>query len=138
MSKKYNISDPQRDVIWLNENGQVAMMNGSSNIAGLEAGLQIKVSQDGAAYFLNDLINIRYEVPVVYFDICNDFDSVAEKLYLARYTKRIDGLIIGEDFIKVSAIDFNAYNEVLFYVDLIKALIDGRITPEKLIYSEEI
>lgn len=136
--KRYNISDPQRDVIWLDENGQVAMMNGSSNIAGLEAGLQIKVSQNGAAYFLNDLINIRYEVPVVYFDICNDFDSIAEKLYLARYTKKIDGLIIGEDFIKASAIDYNAYNEVLFYVDLIKALIDGKITPEQLIYSEEI
>ncbi|WP_157047309.1 hypothetical protein [Alkaliphilus metalliredigens] len=40
------------------------MMNGSSYIAGIKAGLQIKISQDGSVYFLNDLMNVRYEVPV--------------------------------------------------------------------------
>lgn len=137
--KVYNPSDPQRDVVWIDENtGARALMKNSSNIAGIEAGLQVKVSKNGVAYFLNDLVQIRYEVPVVYFDICNDFDAVAQKLYQSKYFMKTGGLIIGEDFIQASAVDYSAYTEVLFYVELIEALIYGKITPDELVHSKDV
>ena len=136
--KLYNNSDPQRDIIWADEKGQIALMNGSNSIAGTQAGLQIKVSKNGLPYIFNDLINNRYEVPLVYFDICNDFDFIAQKLYLVRNKNQESNIIIGKDFIKASMIDYNAYNEVLFYVDLIEALIYGKITPVELINSSDV
>lgn len=131
---KYNPGDTQRDIIWINKkNGYSAMMKDSNSTEGIEAGLQIKVSRNGIAYFLKDLINIRYDVPVVYFDICNDFDNVAEKLYIARKCEYKRDIIIGEDFIKGSALSYNAHMEILYYADLIDALINGKINPEELI-----
>lgn len=131
---KYNPSDTQRDIIWINkENGCIAMMKDSNSTEGIEAGLQIKVSGNGINYFLKDLINIRYEVPVVYFDICNDFDNVAEKLYIARKSEYKPDIIIGEDFIKGSALSYSAHMEILYYAELIDALINGDINPEELI-----
>lgn len=137
---KYNPSDTQRDIIWINKNsGKVAMMNGSTNNEGIEAGLQIKVSTDGIRYLLKDLVSLRYEVPVVYFDICDDFDCVAEELYKLRNIGNCRKIIkIGEDFIKGSSLSNDIHYEILYYSDLIKALIEGRIKPIELIQQAEI
>lgn len=135
---RFNPSDPQRDIIWVDsKKGTVANMKGSTQIAGLEAGLQIKVSKDGCKYFLNDLYNIRYEVPVVYFDINNDFDIVACKLIEYRQKKGKSTIFINEDLICARAIDFEAFQEVSYYVDLVIALLEKRLQPEELVNEAE-
>lgn len=136
--QRYNPSEPQRDIIWVDfKKGTVANMKGSTQTAGLEAGLQVKVSGDGCKYFLNDLFNIRYEVPVVYFDINNDFDIVASKLIEYRQKKNQSRIYINEDLICAKAIDFSAFQEVSYYVDLVMALLEKRLQPEDLVNEAE-
>ena len=60
----YNPADTQRDIVWVDDEGMRAMIK-SSYAAGIEAGLQIKVSRNGMGYFFQDLCNLRYEVPVL-------------------------------------------------------------------------
>lgn len=137
-SQRYNPSDPQRDIIWVDfKKGVVANMDGSTQLAGLEAGLQVKVSGDGCSYFLNDLYIVRYEVPVVYFDINNDFEAVASKLIEFRQRRNESRVLINEDLISARAIDFDAFQEVHYYVDLVLALLDGRLKPEDLVNEAE-
>ncbi len=135
--QNYSPSDPQRDIIWLTENGLRAQMKGSTGIVGMDAGLQVKVSNDGIAYILNDLIEGRYEVPIVYFDLNSDFYKVADRLFMNRQLRGLPPLSIEKDFVHAKAIDPEGYQEVCYYVDLIAALVDGRITPEGLINEAE-
>ena len=130
--QKYNYSDPQRDIIWIGNQGKLALMKGSTTTSGLVAGIQIKVSRNGGAYILDDLIQNRYEVPLVYFDICNDFDNIANKLY-----KKGKGQIVGYDFVQAKAIDYDAYSEVAYYEDLVRAIVTGKLTIEDLAYRNE-
>lgn len=131
--QKYNISEQHRDIIWINkENGKTALMNGSNSSSGTIAGLQVKVSGDGYNYFVKDLINKKYEVPLVYFDINNDYDSIF------YYLMKEGSSLSYEDFIKASSIDSEAYQEVLFYKDLVQALINGFLSPDELLNKTDI
>ena len=51
--KRYNPSDTQRDIIWVDDEGVPALMKGSSAMVGIEAGLQVKVSLHGIANNIN-------------------------------------------------------------------------------------
>lgn len=136
--QRYNPSDSQRDIIWVDfKKGTIANMKGSTQIAGLEAGLQVKVSGDGCKYFLNDLYDIRYEVPVVYFDINNDFDIMASKLIEYRQKNDKSKIYINEDLICARAVDFSSFQEIDYYVDLVMALLKGRLQPEDLVNEAE-
>lgn len=137
-AQRYNPSNPQRDIIWVDfKKGVVANMAGSTQLAGLEAGLQVKVSGDGRSYLLNDLYSARYEVPVVYFDMNHDFDVVAGKLIEFKQKRDESRVLINRDLISARAIDFDAFQEVYYYVGLVSALLDGRIKPEDLVNEAE-
>lgn len=112
----------------------------SSYASGIEAGLQIKVSRNGMGYFFQDLCNLRYEVPVVYFDISHDYDKVARELVLnQRFCgKSSSTAIIEENFVRASAIDYNGYKEVCFYEDLVMALVAGKLTVEDLLKDKTV
>jgi hypothetical protein len=131
----YNPSDPQRDIIWLKGNSHKlrARMKGNTEFFGLDAGLQVKVSTDGIGYVLKDLLKNKYEVPVVYFDVNKDFYKVADRVYASRQKLGLSPTNIEEDFIHAKSIDYEGYNEVCHYVDLVTALVDGRLTPEDLL-----
>ena len=138
--QRYNPSDPQRDIIWLDDDNIPALMYGASNRgAGIEAGLQIKVSTDGMRYILNDLLSRRYEVPLVYFPLYNDFERIVDAL--ARntvndpITDEIRPINIGEDFIDVRALDYGVFDEVKSYLPLVLALINDEISPRDLVYE---
>lgn len=131
--KCYNPSDPQRDIIWVDEHSLRFQMNGSTGTVGMDAGLQVKVSTDGLKYILNDLLENRYEIPLVYFDINNDFYKIADKLFTDRHAKGLPPLSIEEDLIHAKSVDPNSFEEVYYYVDLVKALVNGKLTPEDLI-----
>ena len=135
----YNPFDTQRDVIWVDDEGMRAMIK-SSSISGLEAGLQVKVSRNGMGYFFTDLCNLRYEVPVVYFDIAHDYDVVARELLLRQYSLGITSLNIipEENFVRASAIDYDGYEEVCFYEDLVMALVNGKMTIDQLLVHESV
>ena len=146
---KYSPSDPQRDIVWLNEktkrlasmfirlpeNDGLASDNdalkegGSDEDESLYAGLQIKASTDGITYILTDFQRGKYEVPVVYFGINNDFELLADNL-LHSMGERI---IIGEDLVNAAAIDRGAYDQVCSYYYLIYALVTQRIRPGDLL-----
>lgn len=135
----YNPADTQRDIVWVDDEGMRAMIK-SSYAAGIEAGLQIKVSRNGMGYFFQDLCNLRYEVPVVYFDISHDYDKVARELVLNQgfCGKPSSTIIIEENFVRASAIDYNGYEEVCFYEELVMALVTGKLTVEDLLKNKTV
>ncbi|MDU5818259.1 MAG: hypothetical protein E6Z52_16110, partial [Staphylococcus sp.] len=72
------------------------MINNQSKNSGNPAGLQIKVSRDGFNYvYRKDIARSKYEVPLVYFDLGNDFQDLANAIY--RDDRNVD---IGYDFIR--------------------------------------
>lgn len=138
--KRYSPSDTQRDIIWVDENGQPALMAGSTTMSGIDAGLQVKVSLDGMNYIFRDLVNCRYEVPLIYFPINNDYERILTRLEKEARTAMLDPdtgeyrrFRPEEDFIDVRAYDIDAYEEVKDYYPLIYALIDGDIEPADLV-----
>lgn len=133
----YNPFDTQRDVVWVDNNGMMAIIK-TSSVSGMNAGLQIKVSRNGMGYFFRDLCNMRYEIPVVYFDICNDYDNVMRNLWINRYQSSSPNQYIPleEKFVKASAIDYYGYQEVCYYEELVMALVQNKITPDDLLNHE--
>lgn len=138
--KRYNPSDTQRDIIWIDSEGNSALMSGSSTIAGIEAGLQVKVSLHGVSYIVNDLKRNRYDVPIIYFPINNDFERVIDRLVKTERVQVLDaetssyrGLRIGEDLIDIRAYDYCAFEEVKDYYPIVYDLINGDIELVELI-----
>lgn len=133
----YNPSDTQRDVVWVDNDGMIAIIQKSS-VAGKNVGLQVKVSRNGMNYFFKDLCNMRYEIPVVYFDICNDYDKVMRKLIKnqGQFSSPNQDISLEEKFVKASAIDYEGYREVCYYEDLVMALVQNKITPDNLLNHE--
>lgn len=138
--KRYNPSDTQRDIIWVDQTGTPALMNGSSTMSGIEAGLQVKVSLNGTEYMVNDLVTGRYEVPMVYFPINNDFEKVVDQLIKNQSAFVLDpetgdyrGVIVGEDLVDIRAYDYEAFEEVKDYYPIIIDLLNGDIEITDLI-----
>lgn len=139
--KQYNPGDTQRDIVWIDEDEHVALMKGSSRMSGIQAGLQIKVSTLGYNYIYNDLLVHRYEVPLVYFPLRNDFDRLANDLYKNRVQiydnelKHTRPIEIGKDFINIRTIDPEAFDEVRSYEKMCFALMNGNLSAEELVYT---
>lgn len=138
--KRYNPSDTQRDIIWIDDEGIPALMAGSSAMAGVEAGLQVKVSLYGINYMVDDLLSNRYEVPMVYFPINNDFERVIDWLVKKQGAYIFDteigdyrGICVGEDLVDIRAYDYDAFEEVKDYYPIVYDLINGDIDVVDLI-----
>lgn len=109
-------------------------------MSGITAGLQIKVSLNGLNYVFRDLINNRYEVPMVYFPLKNDYEQILSRLERDARTSILDP-VTGEyrrmrpeeDFVDIRAYDYDAYEEVKDYYPLVYALLDGDIEPADLV-----
>ena len=63
----------------------------------------------------------------IYFDIENDYHKILNKIYKDTH---ID---IEYDIIHPREVDPAGYDEFLHYVDLVYAMIDGRLSPEELV-----
>ncbi|MBQ8940699.1 MAG: hypothetical protein IJ062_02605 [Firmicutes bacterium] len=125
---KYNPFDTQRDVIWMDSEGKVANVIGSNVVSGVQAGLQIKVSGNGANYVQRAMIKNQYEVPVVYFPINDDFDQIVSNLRKKAASGEISPIEIGADFIDVREVDKSAFNSVYDYYPILEDLFYGRIS----------
>ena len=128
----YNPSDSQRDIIWVNpETKATSIMPQDRITEATVAGLQIKVSTNGISYVYPEIVNKRYEVPLVYFDLNRDFDRIAQRLYEERRD-----VIIGQDFINVKTVSPEEYEELMDYRKLVEGLITRKITPDYLINTQ--
>jgi len=81
---KYSPSDPQRDIIWINvENKKEELLQITKNTnRGIIAGVQLKVSLDGFKYiYRSDVAKGKYEVPLVYFDLRNDYYKLTNTIW---------------------------------------------------------
>ena len=129
-TKIYNPSDTQRDIVWVNDYNELAVMKDGDNYSATSAriaGLQVKASKDGIKYVLPAILADRYDVPIIYFDIENDYHKILNKIYKDTH---ID---IEYDIIHPREVDPAGYDEFLHYVDLVYAMIDGRLSPEELV-----
>lgn len=134
----YNPDDTQRDIIWINKDGQHFQRKESTAVGGVDAGLQIKVSSNGMKYVYKDILEGKYEVPVIYFDMGNDFSKVYNRV-VEELLKRNDVLsqerlkYLSKRFLSGRDIDLECYDELTYYRHLIAALINGEIKIEDLI-----
>lgn len=134
---KYNYSDPQRDIIWVDSENRILNIATQSTVSVLSAGLQVKVSHNGMSYVLSDLRNFRYEVPIVYFGLSNDFDAIAEALQKPFYTstgeKAQNPVRINIDFINAEAVDPRSFEEVRNYYPIISKLFEGTLSADDFV-----
>ncbi len=133
---KYRPSDTQRDIIWVHIDDLVSeliekrQVGGSS---GVPAGLQVKVSQDGLNYiYRSDVRRGRYEIPLVYFDLSNDY----YKLTNAIYREERDSVRIGVDILRGRDISPEIHDCLQSYYHLVYELVSGRLTLARLLRDE--
>ena len=108
----------------MDSNEYLALMDGGNTFAGRPAGLQVKTSEDGINYILDDLRKAHYGVPIAYVALNDDYEKVLEKA---------PGIRPGIDLIDVREVDTAAYYEIKQYAPLIYGLLNGRISPEDVI-----
>lgn len=132
--KFYNPSDTQRDIIWINEDNEVAVMKQSDKhftTSAKIAGLQIKASMNGLRYVLPNVLQNRYDVPIVYFDIKKDYYKVLSKIYKDTHVD------MEYSIVHPNEIDPIGYDEFLNYVDLVYAMVNHKLTPRQLVRGAE-
>ncbi len=130
---KYNPTDTQRDIIWINkENEKNELLQiGSHSNSGISAGIQIKVSHNGFKYiYRSDIARGKYEVPLVYFDLSNDYN----KLTNAIYKEELD-IEIGYDIVRGRDISSEIHDLLISYYHLIYSLLNGKITLNNLLQN---
>ncbi|MDE7098016.1 MAG: hypothetical protein K2O60_02560, partial [Ruminococcus sp.] len=100
--------DPQFDIIWLKKETNYVLVKPNGDY-GDYVGLQVKTSGDGK-YIMRTLKN--YKVPLIYFDIFNDFQKTAYKIQEMR---KNNGKNLYGAFISAKDVDVDAYEEVCQY-----------------------
>jgi hypothetical protein len=130
----YNPSDPQRDVIWVDKEDKPAIFSK------IVVGLQLKASTNGKNAVLHSLKYDEYVVPLVYFDMKDDYNSIVYEYKKFLMDNGKDELIpiIHKKFIRGREIDFNAHIELDHYKELVVALANNKITPEQLINHKDL
>lgn len=125
---KYSPSDTQRDIIWINGDGECALVADRHSTSGIVAGLQIKVSSEGSSYVKRALTQRQYEVPLVYFPINEDYEMILDKV-------NRNGIVVepGIDFIDVRELDEDAFSEVRDYYPLLFNLFAGRMIGDEFV-----
>ncbi|XRD90832.1 hypothetical protein ISN72_07395 [Dyella nitratireducens] len=129
--QKYSPTDSHRDVIWVHRDDTVRelQMLAHGRPAGISAGIQLKVSTDGYRYvYRQDIARAKYEVPLVYFDLRNDYNDLTNAIYAEDRE-----VVIGVDIVRGADVDPALHDELLSYYHLAEALVRGQITPDDLV-----
>lgn len=133
---KYSPNDTQRDIIWVHAGDLVSELVEKRQIGSsgaVRAGLQIKVSQDGLTYiYREDIRRGRYEIPLVYFDLSNDY----YKLTNAIYREERNNVQIGVDIIRGRDISEEIHDCLHSYYHLVYRLVRNQLTLEQLLRDE--
>ena len=135
--KAYNPNDTQRDIIWIDEQGYHYQMNGSTATSGIDAGLQVKVSYNGMQYVYRDVLDAVYEVPLVYFDLSDDYGRVYRRIQQELNSRGETTRNLQDWFICGRDIDPDAHEEIEYYTEMVRALVNGRLSIDRLIDRAE-
>jgi len=114
----YNPFDTQNDIIWIDDQENKVIKCDLIGKVGSYAALQVKASTYGEKYVLKDLLSRSYGVPLVYYPLKDDFDLIASKAPNAHP---------GVDFIDVRDVDKMAFDELMYYWELLSKLYRGTI-----------
>lgn len=131
---KFQPNDTQRDVIWVHHKliRRELEMLVSGQRAGYAAGLQLKVSMDGFRYiYSTDIRRAKYEVPLVYFDLCNDYFKLTNAIY--REDRQFEP---GVDLVRGKDIDPAIHDRLCSYWWLTEKLVRGQMTIDELVSDE--
>ena len=120
----YNPFDTQNDIIWIDDQENRVIRSQSRDSVGIYAALQVKASIHGMQYILPDLLNRRYDVPMAYYPINDDYDVIAKAAPMVQP---------GVDFIDVREVDKGAFEELKYYWSLLYDLSQGFIKPIDII-----
>lgn len=131
---KYQPNDTQRDVIWVHRRFMrrelQTLINGRA--AGYSAGLQLKVSMNGFQYiYRSDIRRAKYEVPLVYFDLCNDYYQLANAIY-----REDRDVVLGTDLVRGKDIDPAIHDQLCSYWWLVERLVRGYMTIDQLVKDD--
>lgn len=126
---QYSPGNTQRDIVWVNTKKQYLNSITGRRFAAMPAGIQVKTSTDGVEYVLPDLKKYRYEVPIAYFGLTDDFLSL-NKEYLKYIEKNraiwpAVSLRPGMDYFDAGRIDPEAFREIKEYYAVISRLVTG-------------
>jgi len=133
-AQKYRPNDPHRDVIWIDKSNTVSelQMLDQGRPAGISAGLQLKASMDGFSYiYRSDVARAKYEVPLVYFDLCNDYYKLTDAIYAEERD-----VAIGVDIVRGMDIDPALHDELYSHWWLADNLIRGRMALDDLVKND--
>lgn len=133
---KYRPNDPQRDIIWVHRRHmrRELQMLEEGRPANLSAGLQLKVSMNGFQYiYRSDIARAKYEVPMVYFDLCNDYYELTNAIY-----REERDVWIGVDIVRGKDVDPALHDMLCSYWWLAERLIRGKMTIDDLIRDEAL
>jgi hypothetical protein len=132
----YSSNDPQRDVVWVRKDNpeQELLSVGANRTSGLPAGLQVKVSRSGQDYVLRDLLHSRYKVPVVYFDLGDDFYLLKDKLHACSQRGELH-INLERGFVHGRTVDPDIHERLSYFDPLVTALVRGE-KPDSLIAEE--
>ena len=82
-------------------------------------------------------MNAVYEVPLVYFDLNDDYGLVYRKVQRELNNRGDYSRNLQDWFISGREIDPDAYDEIEYYTDIVRALVRGRLSIEDLINRAE-
>lgn len=132
--QKYRPNDTQRDVIWVHRTQmrrELQMLEDGKR-ADISAGLQLKVSMDGFQYvYRRDITRAKYEVPMVYFDLCNDYYKLTNAIYQAKQE-----VWIGVDIVRGKDVDPALHDILCSYWWLAEQLVRGKMTLQDLVRDD--
>ena len=128
----FNRTDPQHDVLWIDETRKKALIEGSSFNAGNYAGLQVKTAGSGIEKIVKALQKRKYGDPIVYFGLRNDYNNMLRAIHFRGIE-----VIPGIDIVNARDIDVDAYEEVVADYYILLELITGRLSVEKFLSDNE-
>ena len=128
----FNRTDPQHDVLWIDESRKKALIEGSSLYAGNYAGIQVKTAGSGIEKIIKALQKEQYGDPIAYFGLRNDFNDMLRAIAY-RGIKVEPGI----DIVNARDIDVDAYEEVMADYYILLELITRRLSVEKFLSDNE-
>ena len=92
----------------------------------------LKVSLDGFKYiYRSDVAKGKYEVPLVYFDLSNDYYKLTNAIY-----REEPDVKIGVDILRGKDLDPECHDLLVSYYYLILDLVNGKMTMDQMIKDE--
>ncbi|XWK90176.1 MAG: hypothetical protein U7127_09025 [Phormidium sp.] len=136
-NKLYNPFEPERDILWVHKDNvekELSLLKNASSNPNCPVGLQIKVGSVG--YVVDSLRQHKYQVPVVFFDLNDDFSSARRRLLNPRKEDLFlgwDASTIDQDFIRGKDVDEELHEALIEHSVLLREVVESRMKLEDLV-----